>query len=302
MTGKTFRMRRRLAALPAAALPLAGCANTGVLHPAGPIAAANRTILFNSLAIMLAIVIPTILATFVFAWWFRAGNEKATYRPDFAFSGKIELLVWSVPLLTILFLGGVIWVGSHQLDPARPIASREKALEVQVVSSDWKWLFVYPEQGVASVNRLVLPVGRPVHLRLTSSSVMNAFFVPRLASQIYTMNGMATQLNLRADAPGRFYSMSAHYSGDGFADMTFATDAVPTAGFDAWVAGARARGRLLDARAYQAFARQSQKVPPGFWGQVQPGLFDAIVRQRIKPAPGPQQGRGGPQVSPGDEK
>ncbi|RDE07159.1 ubiquinol oxidase subunit II [Sphingomonas aracearum] len=301
MIGDAFRSRLRRACAATVPLLLSGCVGTGVLNPHGPIAGQNRTILFNSLAIMLAIVVPTILATLVFAWWYRAGNDKATYRPEFTFSGRIELLVWSIPILTILFLGGVIWVGSHQLDPARPIESNQKALEVEVVSTDWKWLFIYPEQGIATVNRLVVPVGRPVHFRLTSSSVMNVFFVPQLVSQIYTMNGMATQLNMRADTPGRYYSTSAHYSGDGFSDMNFATDAVPAAQFEGWVAQARARGRLLDRPAYEKFAQQSQKVPPGFWGQVQPGLFDAVVRQEIKPAAGPQEGRGGPRVSPGDE-
>lgn len=279
---------------------LAGC-HPGVLDPAGPVGAGERTILLNSLAIMLAIVIPTMIATIAFAWWFRAGNKRAQFRPDFVYSGRIELIVWSIPLLTITFLGGLIWTGSHQLDPAKPLASRVQPLEVEVVSLDWKWLFIYPGQGVASVNRLVIPAGVPVHFQLTSASVMNSFFVPRLGSQIYTMNGMRSQLNLQADRPGSYEGMSAHFSGDGFSDMHFETAAVPVAQFNSWVAGARGGSSpVLDAPTYRQLSRQSQGVRPFTFRGVQPGLFDAVVRQQLPPAPGPDKGRGGPSVSPGD--
>jgi cytochrome o ubiquinol oxidase subunit 2 len=279
---------------------VAGCAPASILAPAGPIAAANRTILLNSLTIMLAIVIPTIVATLVFAWWFRAGNTKAQYRPDFVYSGRIEMIVWSIPILVILFLGAIIWVGSHDLDPRRPIASRTPPIEVQVVSLDWKWLFIYPQQGIATVNTLVLPVGVPVRFRLTSASVMNSFFVPRLGSQIYTMNGMETQLNLRADRVGQVYGQSSMYSGDGFSDMNFAVRAVPVQAFGQWASHARANGPVLDVPGYVALARQSQDVRPYSYRAVQPKLFEAIVAQRFKPAAGPKQGRGGDaHVSPG---
>ena len=271
-----------------------------VLDPVGPVAAGERAILLNSLAIMLAIVLPTMVATVAFAWWFRAGNKRATFRPDFVYSGRVELIVWSVPLLTIMFLGGVIWVGSHDLDPARPLASRVRPLEVQVVSLDWKWLFIYPDQGIASVNRLVIPAGVPVHFQLTSASVMNSFFVPRLGGQIYTMSGMRSQLNLQADRPGSFQGISAHFSGDGFSDMNFQTLAVPVGRFNGWAAGVRGSGPVLDATNYRRFSRQSQGVRPFTFRAVQPGLFDAVVAQKLPPAPGPEQGRGGPSISPGD--
>src|SRR5262249_18358978 len=177
---------------------------------------------------MLAIVIPVIVATLAFAWWYRASNTRARRLPDFAYSGRIELVVWSIPVLVVMFLGGMAWVSSHQLDPAEP-AGPGKPLDVQVVSLDWKWLFIYPDQGVASVNRLVLPVGTPVRFQLTSASVMTAFFIPRLGSMIYTMNGMVTPLNLRADRPGVFQGEASHFSGDGFSDMRFETDAVTPA-------------------------------------------------------------------------
>jgi len=281
-----------------ACLCLASC--SGVLAPKGPVGSANRTIMLDALAIMLAIVVPTILATLAFAWWFREGNTRAKYRPDFVYSGRLELIIWSIPTLTILFLGGVIWIGSHQLDPARPLESKVPPLEVEVVSLDWKWLFIYPAQGIASVNRLVIPAGVPVHFRLTSSSVMNTFFVPELGSQIYTMNGMATNLHLQAEKPGTFRGQSSHYSGDGFSGMHFLTHALPPDEFGSWAARTRGQGPVLDAANYRQLARQSQDVKPFTYGAVQPGLFDAVVTQKLPPAAGPQEGRGGPQTSPGD--
>ena len=202
------------------AAALSGCSE-GVLDPKGPIAAAERQILFNSLGIMLAIVIPTILATLGVAWWFRSSNTRARYLPDFTYSGRLEMLVWSIPIMTVLLVGGVAWVGSYDLDPPKPITSTVKPLRVQVVSLDWKWLFIYPDEGIAAVNQLVVPVGTPVQFRLTSATVMNSFFVPQLGSQIYTMSGMATHLNLLADRPGEYPGISANFSGDGFSDMRF---------------------------------------------------------------------------------
>jgi cytochrome o ubiquinol oxidase subunit 2 len=268
-------------------LLLAGCSG-GVLDPKGPIGAAERTILFNSLAIMLAIVIPTIFGALVCAWWFRASNEKAKHLPTWAYSGRIELVVWSIPILVILFLGGVIWIGSHELDPQRPIASDTKALEVQVVSLDWKWLFIYPDLGIASVNQLVVPAGAPVHFSLTSASVMNVFFVPQLGSMIYTMNGMVTQLHLQADQPGTFYGQSAQFSGDGFSDMHFQVRAVPKDAFEGWIATAKQAGDPLDASAYATLAKQSQAVKPFTYRMIEPDLFQAVASQKLAPGPGPQ--------------
>src|SRR5260370_39971091 len=203
---------------------LGGCTE-GVLDPKGPIAVADRQILLNSLGIMLAIVIPVILATLAVAFWFRASNERARYRPNFAYSGRLEMLVWSIPAMTVFLVGGVAWVGSHDLSPRKPIASTVKPLRVQVASLDWKWLFIYPDEGVASVNYLAIPVGTPVTFELTSSGVMNSFFVPQLGSQIYTMAGMVTRLHLQADQSGSYRGMSAQFSGDGFADMYFNAEA-----------------------------------------------------------------------------
>jgi cytochrome o ubiquinol oxidase subunit 2 len=268
-----------------------------VLDPIGPVGGADRTILLDSVAIMLVIVIPTILCGWAFAWWFRASNTRAKRLPNFAYSGSVELVVWSIPLLTILLLSGVIWIGSHQLDPSDPLPSKTKPLEVQVVSLDWKWLFIYPDEGIASVNRLVIPVGTPVHFTLTSASVMNAFFIPRLGSMIYTMNGMADQLNLRADKPGVYFGESSHFSGDGFPGMHFAVDAVRPADFVAWAARVKGAGPALDTASYAALEKQSLEVQPFTYGSATPGLFQGIVNQSVAPGPGPSGGPD-PNVSP----
>jgi cytochrome o ubiquinol oxidase subunit 2 len=269
-----------------------------VLDPKGIIGIAERTILIDSVTIMLAIVVPTIAATLGFAWWFRATNARAAYLPDFVYSGRIELIVWAIPLLVIMLLGGVAWIGSHDLDPYKPLASDTPALDVQGVSLDWKWLFIYPNQGVASVNQLVVPAGVPIHFSLTSASVMNAFFVPQLGSMIYTMNGMRTQLNLRADAPGTFHGLSSHYSGDGFSDMHFDVRALPPAQFAAWVDATKSAGPTLDPASYATLAKQSIDATPFTFGAIQPGMFQQIVTQKLPPGPGPQSGRAGVNVSP----
>jgi cytochrome o ubiquinol oxidase subunit II len=261
---------------------LSGCSE-GVLDPKGPVADAERLILFNSLGIMLAIVIPTILATLGVAFWFRASNGRARYRPNFAYSGRVELLVWSIPAMTVLLVGGVAWIGAHDLDPRRPMASSVKPVSIQVVSLDWKWLFIYPELGIASVNQLTIPVAAPVNFELTSSGVMNSFFVPQLGSQIYTMAGMATRLNVQADHAGTYRGLSAQFSGSGFADMRFSVAAVPTQDFDKWVATARGEGPTLDAQTYANLARPGGPIAPFTYRAVAPDLFNGILDAVMRP-------------------
>jgi cytochrome o ubiquinol oxidase subunit II len=260
---------------------LAGCSE-GVLNPKGPIASAERQILFNSLGIMLAIVIPTILATLGVAYWFRSSNRRASYLPDFQYSGRLELLVWSIPIMTVLLLAGVNWVGSYDLDPPKPIASTAKPVRVQVASLDWKWLFIYPDHGIASVNQLTIPVGIPISFELTSSGVMNSFWVPQLGGQIYTMAGMATRLNLMADYPGTYRGRSANYSGSGFADMYFDVDAVPAEKFTQWVDATRSAGPVLDAQAYADLAKPGKAVAPFTYRSVAPNLFSHILSAAMR--------------------
>jgi cytochrome o ubiquinol oxidase subunit II len=271
-----------LAVLIVGAATLGGCSE-GVLDPRGPISAAERLILFNSLGIMLAIVIPTILATLGVAWWFRSSNTRARYLPNFDYSGRLEILVWSVPAMTVLLVGGVAWVGSHDLDPRKPIASAAKPLSVQVVSLDWKWLFLYPDQGIATVNQLTIPVGTPVSFELTSTGVMNSFFVPQLGGQIYTMAGMVTRLHVQADHPGTYPGLSAQFSGDGFSDMGFKVEAVPAERFAQWVDATRNAGPVLDAPAYTDLAKPSQAVTPFTYRSVAPNLFKSILTAGMDP-------------------
>jgi len=280
-----IRKALRLAPL-AAALLLSGC-DWAVLDPKGPIGDANRQLLIDSVAIMLAIVVPTIIAILAAAWWYRSSNVKAQYLPDFEYSGRLELIVWAIPLLTIMLLGGVAWVGSHDLDPARPLASTKAPLNVQVVSLDWKWLFIYPDQHVASVNRLVVPAGVPIHFMLTSGSVMTAFFVPQLGSMIYTMNRMQTQLHLAADEPGNFRGLATQLSGDGFADMHFEVEAKTEPEFFDWLGQVRAQGEELTPERYIELSKQSVLPAPITFRAVSDGLFEKILDQTLPPGPGP---------------
>ncbi len=270
----------------ASALLLSGC-DWAVLDPKGPIGDANRQILVDSVAIMLAIVAPTIVVILAAAWWYRSSNTRARYLPDFEYSGRLELIVWAIPLLTIMLLGGVAWVGSHDLDPYKPIASKEEPLNVQVVSLDWKWLFIYPDQHVASVNRLVVPAGVPIHFMLTSGSVMTAFFVPRLGSMIYTMNRMRTQLHLLADDPGTFRGLATQISGDGFADMHFEVEAKTEPEFFDWLGQVRGQGEELTPERYIELSKQSVVPEPFTFRAVSEGLFAKILDQTLPPGPGP---------------
>jgi cytochrome o ubiquinol oxidase subunit 2 len=295
MNSGLHRHAKRLTCAVLLTAPVVACSG-GPLDPRGPVAAQQRLLIFNALAVMLAIVIPTILAAIGFTWWFRASNPHAKRRPDFVYSGRVEIEMWAIPALTVTFLGGLIWTGSYALNPYRPLPSDRPTTEVQVVALDWKWLFIYPEQDVASVNELVVPAGAPVHFSMTSASVMNTFSIPQLGGMIYVMNGMVTRLNLQADHPGDFQGRSAHFSGDGFSDMRFTARALPEAEFGRWVEAVRGAGPALDREAYAALMRQSVPERPFTYRAVDPGLFAAVTTQRISPAPGPRSGRGGPGV------
>jgi cytochrome o ubiquinol oxidase subunit 2 len=259
---------------------------SGVIDAHGPVAAAERLILINATAIMLVVVLPVIVLTLAFAWWYRAGNSRATYRPDWAYSGNIELVVWSIPAMIVLLLAGVGWISSHALDPAVPLHAADKPLRIEAVSLDWKWLFIYPDQHVAAINELVVPAGVPLQFTLTSGSVMNAFFIPQLGSQIYTMAGMSTRLNLLATDSGTYAGFSSQFSGDGFSDMRFMVHAVPYADFQAWLARLRA-GPTLDQRSYLQLAQTHAPGMPRSYGSVEPGLFERIQQWTTQPEAAP---------------
>jgi cytochrome o ubiquinol oxidase subunit 2 len=267
-----------------AAAPLAGC--SGALDPHGPVGFSEQLILFDALTIMLAIAIPVIIAIVGFAWWFRASNSRAFYWPEWEFSGHLELIVWSIPALVITFLGGIAWFGSHAVDPFLPLNSKAKPVEIEVVSLDWKWLFIYPDEGVASVNVLAIPVGAPVHFKLTSSAIMNSFFVPQLGSQIYTMAGMTSQLSLQADDEGTYPGISAQFSGNGFSDMHFDVRALPAEAYAKWLADAKSGGAPpLDKSAYAELVKPSENVAPIIYRSVTQGLFETIVDGTAPEAP-----------------
>ncbi len=264
------RMRRhRLLALPPLAALLGAC-QAVVLHPAGEIAARQRNLLIEASALMLLIIVPVMVLTVLFAWRYRATNGAARYRPDWEHSIHLELVIWAAPLLIIICLGALTWVGTHLLDPYRPIGRTAASaagtpapapLRVDVVALDWKWLFIYPDYGIATVNELAAPVGRPIEFHITASSVMNSFYIPALAGQIYAMPGMQTQLAAVIDRPGRYQGFSANYSGAGFSDMHFVFLGLPAPQFNRWIAAVRAGGDALSPAVYRALARPRERAP-----------------------------------------
>ena len=259
-----------------------------LLDPQGPVAAANSTILVDSVFIMLAIVVPTIVAILAFAFWFRASNTKARFQPDFVYSGRVEMVVWAIPALTVILLGGVAWIGSHQLDPRAPVPGTGSPVRIQAVSLDWKWLFIYPDQRIATVNSLTVPAGAELNFQLTSSSVMNVFFIPQLGSMIYTMNGMVTKLNLRADNQGKLQGLSAHFSGDGFPDMMFDVNVVSPLAFPDWVTTTARTDAVLNEDSYKKLMQQGIEKGRPTYRLEDPRLFDLIATQHIPPGPGPE--------------
>ena len=272
-------------------LLLTGC-DWVVLNPAGDIARQQANLVVVSTALMLLIIVPVMALTGLFAWRYRATNTAAAYEPDWDHSTKLELVIWSAPLAIIIALGSITWLATHLLDPYRPltridathaVAPGTRPIDVEVVALDWKWLFIYPEQNIATVNELVLPEGRPVRFRITSSTVMNSFYVPALAGQIYAMPGMETKLHAVFNQTGTFNGLSANFSGPGFSHMHFVTRSVTGQGFDAWVAGVRKAGAGLDRATYLALDKPSEQVPVIHYANVAPDLFDAVVNMCVRP-------------------
>lgn len=278
----------RLAGL-AVLIPLAAC-KAEVLAPAGDVAARQRDLLVMSTLLMLIIIIPVMALTVWFALKYRAKNRAPDYAPDWDHSTKLEFVIWAAPLLIIISLGALTWVGTHLLDPYRPldrlsagepVAAETAPLQVEVVAMDWKWLFIYPEQGIATVNELAVPVNRPVEFTLTSTSVMNAFYIPAMAGMIYAMPGMQTKLHGVFNNAGEYKGIASHYSGHGFSGMHFKTFATDQAGFDAFVDKARAEGATLDRARYLQLEAPSENVPPMRFAEVDPTLFQRVVNMCV---------------------
>jgi cytochrome o ubiquinol oxidase subunit 2 len=266
--------------IPAAAVLaacLSGCGKLDVLDPKGSIGVAEKSLIGTATFTMLIVVVPVILMTLWFAWRYRASNRRATYAPKWAHSTAIEVVIWTVPSIIILCLGVLTWKTTHELDPYKPIQSAAKPINVEVVALDWKWLFIYPDLGIASVNQLAFPVGTPVNFLITSDSVMNSFFIPQLGSQIYAMAGMQTQLHLVADEAGDYAGVSANFSGKGFSDMKFRALATNPEQFNAWVEKVKASSSRLDMNEYNTVAQPSEKEPVRYFSSVDSKLFHNII-------------------------
>jgi cytochrome o ubiquinol oxidase subunit 2 len=257
-------------------LLLGGC-NWALLDPKGPIAADERSLIATAVVLMLIVVVPVLALTILFAWRYRASNTRATFMPGWAHSNRIEAAVWLVPCLIVVCLGTIAWDSSHKLDPYRQIASHVKPIRIDVVALDWKWLFIYPDLGVATVNQIAFPVNVPVNFNITSASVMNSFFIPQLGGQIYAMAGMQTKLSLMADQEGTYAGMSANYSGAGFSDMKFTALAMSRQSFNRWLAMVRGSPKTLGAQDYKLLAKASRKHPVEYFSSVDPDLFAAVL-------------------------
>jgi cytochrome o ubiquinol oxidase subunit II len=261
-----------------------------LLHPAGAVAAQQGHLIVVSTVLMLLVIVPVIALTVLFAWRYRQSNSQATYAPDWDHSTQLELVIWAAPLLIIIALGAVTWISTHTLDPyrplhhsdpARPVAAAVKPLTVEVVALDWKWLFIYPDQGIAVVNELAAPVDVPITFKITASSVMNSFFIPALAGQIYAMPGMETQLHAVINRAGDYEGFSANYSGAGFSDMRFKFRGVSAQDFNRWVQAARTDGRTLDRDRYLQLQRPSERDPVQRYATVAPNLYETILDRTV---------------------
>ena len=257
-------------------LSLGGC-NMVLFDPKGQIGVDEKSLIITCTLLMLLVVVPVIVMTLAFAWKYRASNTKATYMPDWAHSTRIEVVVWLVPCIIIAILGWLTWESTHKLDPYRPLDSDVKPITIQAVSLDWKWLFIYPEQGIATVNEIAFPKDTPVNFQITSDTVMNSFFIPQLGSQIYSMTGMLTKLHLIANEEGVFDGISANYSGGGFSGMRFKAIATSEQGFQDWVAKVKTAQAGLTEEGFPELAKPSENVPATYFSSVTPDLFQHIL-------------------------
>ena len=270
---------------------LAGCNNLVLLSPHGDIAAQQGKLIMTSVWWMLLIIIPVIFLTLFFAWKYRESNKEARFEPNWDHSIQLELIIWAAPLAIIIALGAITWLNTHTLDPYRPLsrisegenlpANDPNLLRVQVVALDWKWLFIYPDEGIAVVNDLAAPVDRQIRFDLTSASMMNSFQIPALAGQIYAMPGMETKLHAVINSQGSWPGFSANISGEGFSWMRFQFHGLDEGGYRAWIARAKASDKVLDRAEYLELAKPSQREPIRYYGKVDPELFDLVLNRCV---------------------
>ena len=252
-----------------------------LFDPKGPIGDAERFVILAAFVLMLIVVIPVFVMIFWFSLKYRASNSKAIYMPKWSRSGKIELAMWLVPLAIISVLGFLAWNETHHLDPYRPINPGVKPISIEVVSLDWKWLFIYPDYDVAVVNQLVFPIKVPLSFRITSDTVLTSFFIPQLGSQIYAMAGRQSQLHLMADESGIYAGHNQQFSGRGYADMHFKATATSREQFKEWVQKVKQSANKLDPERYEELEKPSISYPVTYFSSVSPGLFDHIIRQYL---------------------
>lgn len=273
------RLPAFLALLPAVLLSGCSALKLGVMNHAGPVAATQWRLYVVVAIVLIFVAGPVLLLTPLIAWHYRRSNSHDAFRPNWGFSWTLEGFIWIPPIGIVIGLSFLVWSYTHTLDPYRPLAAGLPALEVQAVGLDWKWLFIYPDERIATVNLLVMPVGRPVHISLTSGTVMQSLMIPRLAGQIYAMAGMTTQLNLAASRPGVYRGENTQFNGTGFQNEKFDAVALPRSDYDRWVAQARAAGRPLDATAYAELFKQSSPPQPILFSSIPQGLFQRILAQ-----------------------
>lgn len=263
---------------------LSGC-DSALLNPKGQIGLEQRSLILTALGLMLIVVIPAIVMAIGFAWKYRASNKEAKYSPNWSHSNKVEAVVWTIPILIIIFLAVLTWKTTHALEPSRPLVHDAKPVTIEVIAMDWKWFFIYPEQGIATVNEIAFPANTPVEFKITSNSVMNSFFIPRLGSQIYAMAGMQTKLHLIANEAGTYDGISANYSGAGFSGMKFKAIATPDAAtFNQWVAQAKQSPKVMnDMDAYNKLAAPSEYNKVEYFSSVKPDLFVNVINKFMGP-------------------
>ena len=272
------------------ALALSGC-NLVVMNPSGDVASQQAQLIVYATVLMLIVIIPVIALTIFFAFKYRASNEEATFDPDWHHSISLEMVVWSVPMAIIMCLAGLTWVATHRLEPYNdirridsqtPIDPSVEPLTIQVAAMDWKWVFLYPEQGIATVNEVAAPVDRPIEFHITSATVMNSFYIPALAGMIYAMPGMQTELNAVINEEGVFKGLSANYSGEGFSHMNFDFIAtVDQAGFDAWVEKVQAEGSDLDLDGLAELNKPSVDHPVMYFGSYDENAWNRLVNKCV---------------------
>lgn len=259
---------------------LGGCSTILLFDPKGPIGEAERFVIIAAIVLMLIVVIPVFIMAFWFPRKYRASNIESTYMPKWSHSARIEFFMWSVPIAIVMALAILAWTSTHSLDPYKPIHSADKPINIEAVSLDWKWLFIYPDQNIATVNQITFPVNVPVSFKITSDTVMASFFIPQLGSQIYAMAGMQTRLHLLADKPGAYAGHNQQFTGSGYADMHFKANAVSREEFQSWVQKIRQSPEKLDLDRYEKLAKPSVGYHPvTYFCSVKPDLFEYILRK-----------------------